>query len=620
MNALYIKPKDSYAGRLLLSILVLFGLMVAVMYKIQHNDPMPQHNGFVLTAPTNQTLYILSSKSSALLYAKSGVSPEQYAEKLKRFSKFLQDIGYKTKIIPETKIDTLPKEAILFAVDTPAMSAKTEKRLKNFLKEGGNLFFNFTAGYSDDKGVYRGDHFVREITGLKLSPKHGFISFKGDGALFATTKMVSPFSRYLARGESMTIVLYDKLPFYLHDADNSPDIFATSFSQATPPISKQWKESITPEESGLGWHGYYGKGKWVYLSFPAYSLYDNPEDLDKLKKLTAGIVEFLAQKAVTIAYPFIDLKDGVFISEDTEYKFTNFQRFADLAKEYRLPVTAFIVASLADKPEHREMVRHIAKNPYVEFASHSTSHQQIVGKDADYVKNETWGSKTILDKYAPKPVRGFRPPREELNDLMKKYLAEGGFAYILGATEEFLYPELDKKYPRLLYIPRHGTDDYSYLVNLDWTQQQIVDQIISETQFVNRLNGIYTLSVHTHLFSYGTNINILRKYFHYLSQHPELHPLSGRQLYNRVVLRNGLHQSSMLKGDQLVITVTNDNAVPVKNMHIRLFKSPLLHILKGGVDDASVKVTLKEHQNLIQLNTVPPHKTIRIYLTLGAKG
>ncbi len=615
-QAVLTKTSDTYAGRLILSILLLFALMVAIMYKIQKHDPLPAHNGFVVTAPTHKPLYILSSKHSALLYAKNGISAEAYADKLKRFASFLEETGFKTKIISESKIASLPEDAILLAVDAPALSQKTKEQIRTFVKKGGSLFFNFTTGYSDAKGDYLGDRFTKSITGLTLNPHRGFLSFKGDGTIFGTLRMLSPFAHYLDNGEALTIVLYDKLPFYLHDKSQTPDLYATAYSQATPPVSNNWKERLRTEEAGMGWHGYYGKGKWAYVTFPSYSFYDNSEQKEAFKKLMAGIVEYLDQPVVAQSYPFIDRKGGVFISEDTEYKFTNFQRFADLAEEYQIPVTAFIVANLADKPEHRAMMERIAKNPWVEFASHSTSHQKIVGKDATYVKNETIGSKKIIDKFSSRPIMGFRPPREELNDLMKKYLDEGGFVYILGATEEYLYPRIDKKYDKLLYIPRHGTDDYSYLVNLDWSQQQIVDQIIEEANFVNTLNGIYTLSVHTHLFTYKTNINILRKFFHYLQNHPELKPLSGSQLYKRVMQKNRLHVNTQVQGNRLVLTLTNDNDTPVRDWHIQLYKSPQLQIVKGGVDDHSVVVRYDKKSGNVTLSEIPAQKTVHIYFTL----
>ena len=623
MNIVHSQTKDTYGNKLVLSILILFMLMIAIMYKIHNSTPSTQNNGFIAPAPSVRTIYILSSKPSALLYAKNGTSPEVFISKLKKFSSFLESIGYKTKITPASEIDSLPKKSVLFVIDSPALKDTTKTQLKTYIQNGGSLFFNFTAGFSDESGNYLGDRFVHEITGLALSKRFGFASFKSDdgsNSLFMTPKMLSPFASYLHNGPSLYVVLYDKLPIYVTPENMKADMLATSFSQATPPVSNNWKESMTVEEAGLGWHGYMGKGKWIYTSLPSYSFYDITEEKEKYKKLLSGMVDFLSKDIISQTYPFVDQKNAIFISEDTEYKFTNFQRFADLAKEYRFPVTAFIVANLAQKPEHQQMMREIAKNPYVEFASHSTTHQKIVGESEAFIINETSGSKKILGTYAKNPIQGFRPPREELNDLMKKHLSSSGFTYILGATEEHLYPEFDQKEPNLLIIPRHGTDDYSYLVNLDWNQHDIVDQMIREAHFVTDLNGIYTLSVHTHLFTYSTNINILRKFFRYLKEHPEFKTLSGKDIYKKVSLAQHIRHSMQTTGNQLVMTVQNDNLQPVKNLHIQLFKSPANKIIKGGVSDKGVTVQLDPRKDVIIIDQLPPQQSIKIFLTLEQKG
>ncbi len=616
----YIKPRDSYGASLIFSLLGLFALMMLILFKMQNSEPAPsQNNGFMIPPSSSKTIYLLTSKPSALLYVKSGHSLEEYTSKVKTFANFIQSLGYKTLMTTPEEIDSLPKDAILFAVDAPALSDKTKKRLYEFTQNGGNLFFNFTTGFSDDKGNYLGDAFTHKVTGLHLSKRLGFISFKNknEGSLFVTPKLLSPFSTYLNTGDSLYVVLYDKIPIFETPDTLLPDLFATSYSQATPPIATQQDKSLLTKEAGMAWHGYLGKGKWVYTTMPSYSFYDNSEQKEQFKKLLSGMIHYLSEPIICQRYPFIDNKGAIFISEDTEYKFTNFERFADLAKEYRFPVTAFIVANLAQKPEHRAMMERIAQNPYVEFASHSTSHQQIVGKDENYIINETAGSKKIIDQFAKDPIQGFRPPREELNELMKKHLAKSGFTYILGATQEHLYPRFDDKEPNLLIIPRHGTDDFSYLVNLDWDQQQIVDQMIREAHFVTTLNGIYTLSVHTHLFTYSTNINILKKFFHYLSQHPELKIIGGKALYKKVYLAKNLSQKLERKDKQYILTIQNKNRQPVEDLYIQIFKNPTTQIVHGSIDTKSVKVKIDNNQNRIHLDKIPADTTVHIYFTLA---
>jgi len=615
----YIKPRDKYGASLIFSILGLFALMMFILFKLQNSEPAPsQHNSFIVPPVTHKPIYLMTSKPSALLYAKSGHSLEEYTAKIKQFAKLIHSLGYTTQLIPSSKLSSLPKDAILFIVDAPAMTQNTKNAIKSFVQNGGNLFFNFTAGYSDEHGNYLGSTFVHALTGLSLNKRLGFVTFKDEknnGSLFVTPKLLSPLSVYLPEGKNLFVVLYDKVPLYDTPSSLQPDMMATSYSQATPPVGTNAAKSIRQQEAGMAWHGYYGKGKWIYTAIPSYSFTDNQEQKNDFKKLLSGIIAYLAKPITAKIYPFIDNKGAIFISEDTEYKFTNFERFANLAQEYQFPVTAFIVANLAQKPEHKEMMQRIAQNPYVEFASHSTSHKQIVGKSEAYIIKETAGSKKILDRFASSPILGFRPPREELNDLMRKHLAQSGFAYILGATEQRLYPRFDK--PNLLIIPRHGTDDFSYLVNLDWDQDQIVRQMINETNFVTSLNGIYTLSIHTHLFAYSTNINIMKKYFHYLSQHPEFKVIGGKELYQKVLLAKHLNEQLEQKGNRYIMSITNNNNVAVNNLYIQLFKNPKTKIIKGSVNNKNITVKVNNNQNTLFLNYVPANTTVKIYFTLA---
>ncbi len=615
-NIAHIRQKDTYGSKLILSILVLFALMAVIMYKIQNNLPQPQNNGFIVTKPQTKTIYLLSSKASALLYAKNGSSTDEYKNKIKTFSNLLTSIGYDVKILPANRLDSLKNDSLLFVIDALALSANHKKRIKTFIKNGGKLFFNFTTGFSDENGKYVGDSFIHEITGLRLNKRLGFVSFKGDDAPYMTQKLLSPFSTHFKEGKLLNIILYDKIPLFDSPSNLSADMYITGYTQATPPLAKDKNKNLSTKEAGMGWHGYYGKGKWAYVTFPAYSFYDIDESREDFKKIIAGIIDFLSNDVIVQNYPYIDKKSVVFVSEDTEYKFENFQKFANLAKEYQIPVTAFIVASLANKPQYEKMMANIAKNPFVEFASHSTTHKKIVGESEDYIINETENSKKIIDKFTPEKIKGFRPPREELNDLMKKHLAKGGFTYILGANQQYMYPKFDKKESNLLYIPRHGTDDYSYLVNLDWGQKEIVNQMIKEAHFITKLNGIYTLSIHTHLFAYSTNIKIVEEFFKYLKEHPQLTTLNGREIFKRIYQNKRLKLSSKTVDNQLVITVKNDNDTAVKNLHIKLFKNPNKKIVAGEVDDEKATVKVSNKNSTVTIDTLSPKSVINIFLTL----
>ncbi len=615
------KRPDSYGSILILAVLILFALMLGTVYKINaskdasmENIPMSKQHGFVVPpSKRDKQLYILSSKETAQLYIKNGADAEAYGQKVRKFADFLENIGYKTTLLPLSKLPTLGENDVAFVLDAQVLTPNNKKDIKQFIQNGGALFFNFLAGYTDEHSAYLGEGFVESITGLKLSEK-GFATF-GEG-LSVTAKILSPFTAYEKGGKLLSVALYDKLPIYKSTQNNMPDIFATSFDQVSPPVTKNRERRFNNDEAGVAWHGYFGKGKWVYSSLPSYSFYDIEKNKERYKKLLAGIIGFLENKVTVEPYPYIDQESAVFISEDTEYKFTNFKRFADLSQEYQVPVTAFIVANLANLPEHKEMMQQIAKNPYVEFASHSTTHKKIVGESPSFILNETAGSKKLIDPLAPAPIKGFRPPREELNALMKKDLSTSGFTYILGAADSYLYPIVDKEEAKLIYIARHGTDDYSYLVNLDWDQKEIGNLMKEEAAFVTGLNGIYTLSVHTHLFSYSSNIEIIRAFYEHLKKHPELKPLQGKDIVHRVVLSQNLRYETKISNNQLIVTIINDNTEEVKNLHLKLFKNPTVKI-SGGASSKGSSVTLFEKENAMMLDHIPAKSSVVVYLTLG---
>jgi peptidoglycan/xylan/chitin deacetylase (PgdA/CDA1 family) len=614
------KKPDSYGGILILAVIVLFAFMMATVYKInqqQEQVSLPttqkQHGFMVPPYATTKKIYIASSKLTAAFFNEHGSSAEAYGKAVKKFGSFLEEIGYKSEILPVDQITTLKEGDILFLLDTQVLSEKNREDIVNFVNKGGALFFNFTSGFTDENGKYVGEKFVKKMTGLHLSEK-GFAAFKE--GLSVTAKILSPFSRYIKDGKLLNVAIYDQLPIYKSEKGREADIFATSYDQVTPPIVKGSDNQFKNDEAGLLWHGYMGKGKWIYSALPSYSFYDITKNQERYKKLLAGFITYLSKDVEVQIYPYIDQKSVIFVSEDTEYKFENFEHFANLSAEYKIPVTAFIVANLAVLPEHKEMMARIAKNPFVEFASHSTTHKKIVGESEAFIKNETGGSKRRIDPLAPQPITGFRPPREELNLMMKEELAKSGFTYVLGAADSYLYPIEDKEEKRLYYIPRHGTDDYSYLVNLDWDQKEIGRQIQKEAEFVMALNGIFTLSVHTHLFSYSTNIEIIRTFYEYLKSHPEYQPLQGRELIKRVDQHNHLIESSKMVGDELVITLENQNSQNVEGLHIQLFKNPLLKVVDGRVS-GNIKMKYIESENTIVLDTVPKNSKVTLYVTLS---
>ena len=348
------------------------------------------------------------------------------------------------------------------------------------------MLFNFTSGFLSTSLKYQSDNLVSRITGLQLSANTNTIKFDVNSTGYMSTRLMSPLAKYLPQGRALEIVLYDPLPIFDTPSSLETDAYLTNWSQINYlKISKS--RELSKAQSGVLWHGYKEKGKWVYFSFPSYSFIELGTAF--YAELFKGLLEFLNQEITPIAYPYIDAKNAVFVSEDTEYKYENVKQFYDVSTKYKFPVTAFCVANLAEK--NRAIMEKVSTSKYFEIGSHSYTHKKIVGESDEVYERETIDSKKLLKELTKQEIYGFRPPREEIDAKMIELLDEGGFKYILGTGENRLTPHFNKD---IMIIPRHGTDDYSYLINLDWDSQKILNEMKHQANLLTDLNGIYTMS------------------------------------------------------------------------------------------------------------------------------
>jgi hypothetical protein len=235
--------------------------------------------------------------------------------------------------------------------------------------------------------------------------------------------------------------------------------------------------------------------------------------------------------------------------------------------------------------------------------------------DESYVIQETSETKQEIESVAPNMVTGFRPPREELDELMKQNLSTGGFEYVLSGSKEYLYPQFDKNFNNLLIIPRHGTDDYNYLINLDWSSDQIVEQIIKETKFVTTLGGIFTLSMHTHLFAFKSNIKIVDKYFRYLKQHKEFTPMSGKTITKKIKDNQNIDLTYEISDKQLIINIVNNNNHSINHFHCKVFKKPNLKVRSIKSQQTHVKKYRRgKSEFVLNINRLSPNDVTTIYI------
>jgi len=547
-------------------LLMIVGLAYASFYLTQNY----MSNSFIWGENSKNTLYFLESTTLKNMYQKNKMDYISYQNRVDYFTKICKESGYKVSLIYTNKLDSIDPDAIVIALDMMSLEEDEINDITEFVSSGGKLLFNFRSGFLDQQLHFQKENLVAQITPLSLDPTIEAISYDKNSTGYMTLRLLSPLTSRKYQGEALELTIYDVLPIFSTPKYLQADAYLTNWTQTS--YLNISTRRLKKSESGLIWHGAKEKGKWIYFNFPSYVFLGQEEE--QLKDLFLSMLDYLENDITVKAYPYVDTKNVIFVSQDSEYKFENIENFSNVAKKNNFPVTAFCVAKLALK--YKDIMKRISSNEYLEIGSHSLTHKKIVGLSDTIYKKETVGSKKILEEVTGKSVIGFRPPREEIDDKMIGYLEDGGFKYILGQTENRLAPKFRGD---IMLIPRHGTDDYSYLVNLDWNATQILDEMQQQAEVLSSLNGIYTLSVHTHLMSYGTNINIEDKFFQYINKDKEKKALNGEMLYNRIISMRHFSFETKLTPKKLIITLSNNATKNLENLKLEVNVAPGIKLL-----------------------------------------
>ncbi len=538
----------------------------------------------------DEEVFFLKSTETIEKLESFGINKKGYLNRLEQVEKLLFQEGYVVKYIDEKELAALPRDSVLFALDTISLSNNSVKDIENYVSEGGFLVFNYHFAYNSKSG-FRDDEVIRRITGLKSTKKNNHILSKE--GMFLIPRILSPITQniipFTKRVELYTV---DPLPVFISDKGLEPDMKLSNWTLSSPPLIKGNMEASS-EQAGAIWHGGYKKGNWTYISFPSYSLFSIEEAVPTFRTILGSIVEYASKTATPISYPYIDVKKVVLVSEDTEYKYSSFKNFINAAEKYKIPVSAYCVSSLAEKEEYLPLMKMAAKSPFIEIGSHSHSHKKILGTSVENIRLEVKKSKEIIDQISQRKITGFRPPREELDDAMINELIDAGYSYVLEKNKGYLYPH--EEHEGLYIIPRTATDDYQYLVSLEWGQDEIVQRMIFETEFITSLDGIYSLSVHTHLMAYKNNIEMLEKYFEYVSKNSKLTALTGQGLIDKVKKREQISYDIKQTAKNFLINVKNKNIDSLEKLSFRVFWTKPIQIENVRSEIRGIGVTYKNN-------------------------
>ena len=532
----------------------------------------------VFGSDKNKKIYILESSNTKNRLKAIGVGSENYINTMKEIKSTLQKRGFSVRIIDEMGLNSLTNKDILLVIDAISISKFAQQKIISFVKDGGSLLFNFDSGFIDEKGNFTETKMIETITSLK---KEGYVKRDKEHSFYLAPKLLAPIT--IKGGKRLEMQLYDQIPIF---SGKESYLKFTNW-----PMNEPMKQGNKFLPSGALWSGHYGKGGWVYFSFPFYAMQSVKEDISLFNELFNNMIDYLYKGVKAVAYPYIHYDKVVFVSEDTEYKFSNFKGFIDLAKKYDFNVTAFCVGRLAEK--NASLMKEAGSLKNVEIASHSYSHTKLIDDSNEQLKVEIDLNKKLLEKLTNRTVIGFRPPREEINMKMYKRLAKTHYIYVmqknLGSTDVGLEDNL-------INISRSGTDDYEYLINLDWDKEQILKKIEQEAKFITSSNAIYALSIHTHLMAYKSNISILENAFKFFKKEKYI-LLKGKDIAFLVMQRKNIDIKVTQTETNYIVHIKNKNYEDVKNLNIRIFLSKNVNITGVLAEFSTIKAKIIKYPN-----------------------
>jgi len=489
------------------------------------------------------------------------------------------------KIVKITTLQNIDPQIPILLIDNFLLTDNQKYLLKEYLKNGGSIIFNFNV----DKT------FLQEITGLE---NVGYIKRDKDNIFYLVQKLLSPIS--IPDAKRLDIVLYDEIPIF---TGKEPILEWTNWA-----MNDTIYDQYTSLPNGAVWSGKYKKGMWIYFSFPMYAFSSIKEQKTEYKYLFESMIDFAYNRHKVVKYPYLDSDKMIFISEDTEFRFENLQRFSDTIKQFDVNATAFCVGKLAEK--NQNIVKKAGE--YIEIASHSYSHTDLLNASRDKLDIEIRLNKILLHNISNQKISGFRPPREQTNKRLREVLKDSGFEYVLEKNLGQLLPKYDDN---LVILPRIGTDDYAYLIQLDWNSTKIVDRIVKEMNFITSLNAIYTLSTHTHLFSYKSNIKILKSALSEFNK-TSIPILAGKEIVDKIETQKKILIESSLTDANVLVNIKNNNSFSVKNFTFRVY-ADIKDTTSDFMNIKSKIVKRGENYVDVRVELLPKFAEITLFLKLN---
>lgn len=388
-------------------------------------------------------------------------------------------------------------------------------------------------------------------------------------------------------------------------AKATPLAFAVNTYGRKIEIEGKWAtQAIQSDQSGLYWLAF----NPVFEPLDKQTSLDINGDLEKTYIFTQFLSQILGRPQITKSWwpdgaPYVAV-----MSVDAESKFSNLIEMIEPLTSKNLPLSIFMVADMYEEYVKNEG----AVEGVFEVGSHGDNHDSFLEQDKEKQFVRVQNSRHIIEEISSMPVRGFRPPFEELNDDTLKVIPLNRLQYIFAGQQCVQLSPCWLTNGTLLF-PRVLKDDFTLIKDRTLVSPaNIVNAMKEDIQQAIVVGGGYFLSAHTQILGLDPYRPIFGKVANYLTGVPEMRMITFVELYEWWKARKDVRTHWVLRGKKGELTIKNQSKKIVKSM-VFVFNNIAKNIEKN---DSRWKCHRDKKNSICEIQKLNPAEEFKVNFLL----
>ncbi len=437
----------------------------------------------------NLRVAILRSEYTGKFFASSG----KFDADAEYWHEHLRNLKIPCDLISDARLELdLKPYRVLVLPSAVCLSKKERENIRAFLKEGKGVICTWATGTRDEEGNWEGWDFLQELTdadSFKASQRNPpwLVSFSNGNPVSAGTPSGTRIQVDSPERLEATAVAVDG---YWSD---------TLLSPIDP--------ALPPNFLGAVIHNQYDSGRVVWFGFQENSAVAEGSSKAILDSVLTNALAWAGQRVLGAVEPWPwGYSSAVVLALDVEQDYENASYAAHAFLRSQTKGTFFCVTSLVKRDQ--DLVHLLQRAG--ELASHGNTHEDFREPWvlAQFLRLES--SRWALWRLGKTWVEGFHPPEDVANPRTIQALAGAGFHYYLASGEGLnsalpVVIEVSQSLGRLhrelklVKLARMTDDDlhFSRLGIVGLEPNWIVKRVLSDSDIVTSLGGLYVLAYHT---------------------------------------------------------------------------------------------------------------------------